>query len=112
MNIIKKLKKQLGEKIRQSKKVSKVYCAPGNAGISRDAECVAISAEDIKGLVRFARKEKIDLTIVGPEVSLTLGIVDSFEKHGLRVFGPSKKAAILEGSKVFAKQIMKKYIST
>jgi phosphoribosylamine--glycine ligase len=96
-------------KIRQSKRVSKIYCAPGNAGISRDAECVSISADDIKGLVRFARKEKIDLTIVGPEVSLTLGIVDSFEKNGLRVFGPSRKAAILEGSKVFTKKIMKKY---
>ena len=96
-------------KIRQSKRVSKIYCAPGNAGISRDAECVAIGADDIKGLVRFARKEKIDMTIVGPEVSLTLGIVDSFEKRGLRVFGPSRKAAILEGSKVFSKKIMKKY---
>ena len=96
-------------KIGQSKRVKTIYCAPGNAGISRIAECVPIAADDIQGLVRFARQKKIDLTIVGPEVSLTLGVVDRFEKHGLRIFGPSRKAAILEGSKVFTKKIMKKY---
>jgi len=96
-------------KISQSKRVQKIYCAPGNAGISRIAECVAIGADDIQGLVRFARQKKVDLTIVGPEVSLTLGVVDRFEKHGLRIFGPSRKAAILEGSKVFTKKIMKQY---
>jgi len=96
-------------KISQSKRVKHIYCAPGNAGISRIAECVAISADDVQGLVRFARQRKIDLTIVGPEVSLTLGVVDRFEKYGLRIFGPSRKAAILEGSKVFTKKLMKKY---
>lgn len=96
-------------KISQSKRVEKIYCAPGNAGISRDAECVTVAADDVQGLVRFARKEEIDLTIVGPEVSLALGVVDRFKKQGLRIFGPSRKAAILEGSKVFTKKIMKKY---
>jgi phosphoribosylamine--glycine ligase len=96
-------------KLAQSPRVSKLYCAPGNAGISKLAESVAISAEDIKGLVRFAAKEKIDLTLVGPESSLTLGVVDAFEKKGLRIFGPTKKAAILEGSKVFTKKFMQDY---
>jgi len=96
-------------KLDQSPRVSKIYCAPGNAGISKLAECVAISAEDIKGLVRFAQKEKVDLTLVGPEASLTLGVVDAFEKQGLRIFGPSKNAAILEGSKVFTKKFMQDY---
>jgi phosphoribosylamine--glycine ligase len=96
-------------KLAQSKRVDKIFCAPGNAGIGQDAECVSIAADDIRGLVRFARREKIDLTLVGPEVSLTKGIVDSFAKNGLSVFGPSRKAAILEGSKVFTKKFMKKY---
>ena len=93
-------------KLDQSPRVSKIYCAPGNAGIGSLAECVAISATDVKGLVAFAKKQKIDLTLVGPEVSLTLGVVDVFEKHGLRIFGPSQRAAILEGSKVFTKKFM------
>ena len=92
--------------LNQSPRVSKIYCAPGNAGISKQAECVAISATDVKGLVSFAKKQKIDLTLVGPESSLTLGVVDTFEKQGLRIFGPSQKAAILEGSKVFTKKFM------
>jgi phosphoribosylamine--glycine ligase len=96
-------------KLDQSQRVSKIYCAPGNAGISKMAQCVAISATDIKGLVDFAKKEKIDLTLVGPEASLTLGVVDAFEKQGLRIFGPSQKAAILEGSKVFTKKFMQDY---
>lgn len=96
-------------KLDQSPRVSKIYCAPGNAGIGELAECVAISATDIKGLVGFAQKQKIDLTIVGPEASLTLGVVDAFEKRGLRIFGPSQKAAILEGSKVFTKKFMQDY---
>lgn len=96
-------------KIHQSSKVEKIFCAPGNAGIRKIAECVDISATDIKALVKFARSEKIDLTVVGPESSLTLGIVDQFEANGLRIFGPNKKAAILEGSKVFTKEFMKKY---
>ena len=96
-------------KLDQSPQVEKIYCAPGNAGISKLAECPAISATDVKGLVRFARKQKIDLTLVGPESSLTAGVVDAFVKNGLRIFGPSKKAAILEGSKVFTKRFMQKY---
>ncbi len=96
-------------KLDQSPRVSKIYCAPGNAGISELAECVAISATDVRGLVSFAKKQKIDLTLVGPESSLTLGVVDAFEKQGLRIFGPSQKAAILEGSKVFTKKFMEDY---
>ncbi len=96
-------------KINQSPKVDAIYCAPGNAGIRKMAQCVDISATDVKALVRFALDEKIDLTVVGPESSLTEGIVDEFEANGLRIFGPNRKAAILEGSKVFAKEFMKKH---
>lgn len=96
-------------KIHQSPQVSKIYCAPGNAGIKRMAECVDISATDVDALVSFATKEKIDLTVVGPELSLTAGIVDAFEQEGLRIFGPTQKAAILEGSKVYTKEFLKKY---
>ena len=96
-------------KINQSKKVSKIYCAPGNAGIKKLAECIEIGATDIKKLVSFAKSESIDLTIVGPEASLVEGVVDAFENAGLRIFGPNKKAAILEGSKVFTKEFLKKY---
>ena len=96
-------------KIKQSKKVEKIYCAPGNAGISRMAECVDISVTDVKKLLKFAKKEKIDLTVVGPESSLVAGIVDVFEKNDLRVFGPTMKAAELEGSKVFSKEFLEKY---
>lgn len=99
----------LAWKIAQSQKVSKVWAAPGNAGISEVAECVEISASDIRLLADLAERKRIDLTIVGPEVPLTLGIVDEFERRGLRIFGPNKDAAILEGSKVFAKNLMKKY---
>ena len=96
-------------KISQSARVKKIYCAPGNAGIKGVADCVDIAATDIEGLLRFAKDEKIDLTIVGPESSLAAGIVDLFEEEGLRIFGPRKNAAILEGSKVFAKEFMEKY---
>ncbi|MGW8194525.1 MAG: phosphoribosylamine--glycine ligase, partial [Desulforhopalus sp.] len=96
-------------KIKQSSKVSKIFCAPGNAGISRLADCVDISATDVDRLLEFAQQESIDLTVVGPEASLVAGIVDAFEEHGLRIFGPTKKAAELEGSKVFTKEFMKKY---
>lgn len=99
----------LAWKIAQSQKVSKVWAAPGNAGISEVAECVEISASDIRLLADLAERKRIDLTIVGPEVPLTLGIVDEFERRDLCIFGPSKDAAILEGSKVFAKNLMKKY---
>ncbi len=96
-------------KIHQNKEVKKIFCAPGNAGIARMSECINISPTNINELLDFAKKEHIDLTVVGPELSLTAGIVDAFEREGLRIFGPSKKGAILEGSKVFAKQFLKKY---
>ncbi len=96
-------------KISQSPAVKKIYCAPGNAGIAKQAECLPISAEDIKSLTAWAEKERIDLTVVGPEAPLTLGIVDTFEARGLRIFGPHQKAAEIEGSKAFAKDVMKKY---
>lgn len=96
-------------KIAQSKLVDKIFCAPGNAGISQLAECIDIKIEDIGRLLNFARKEKIDLTVVGPEIPLASGIVDEFENYGLKIFGPNKKAAQLEASKVFAKEIMAKY---
>jgi phosphoribosylamine--glycine ligase len=96
-------------KIKQSPKVESIYCAPGNAGISQMAECVDIPVTEVKQLLKFALKEKIDLTVVGPESSLVAGIVDVFEKNGLRIFGPTKKAAELEGSKVFSKEFLAKY---
>jgi len=96
-------------KIAQSPKVTKVYCAPGNAGISEQATIVPIKAGDLNGLLEFALKEKIDLTVVGPEDPLTRGIVDLFESKGLFIFGANRKAAEIEGSKAFAKEMMKKY---
>lgn len=96
-------------KIAQSPKVTNVYCAPGNAGIAELAEIVTIKANDLRGLRDFALKAKIDLTVVGPEEPLTLGIVDLFESKGLAIFGSNRKAAEIEGSKAFAKEIMKKY---
>ncbi|MBQ7636220.1 MAG: phosphoribosylamine--glycine ligase [Lachnospiraceae bacterium] len=96
-------------KIAQSKKADKIYCAPGNAGISELAECVDIKATDLTALADFAEEKKIDLTVVGMDDPLVAGIVDIFEERGLRVFGPRKNAAILEGSKVFSKGLMKKY---
>jgi phosphoribosylamine--glycine ligase len=96
-------------KIRQSPLVTELYCAPGNAGIAAIAEIVPIKSSDLNGLLLFAKTSKIDLTVVGPEQPLTQGIVDLFESNGLRIFGPSKAAAELEGSKVFAKQFMKMY---
>ena len=99
----------LGWKISQSPLLRKLYCAPGNAGTQTIAENIPIGAEDVQELVDFAAKEKIDLTVVGPEVPLTLGIVDEFEKRDLKIFGPNKNAAELEGSKVFAKQFMERH---
>jgi phosphoribosylamine--glycine ligase len=96
-------------KISQSPKVSKIYCAPGNAGISEQATIVPIKVNDLNGLLEFALKEKIDLTVVGPEDPLTRGVVDVFESKGLSIFGSSKKAAEIEGSKAFAKEMMRKY---
>ena len=94
-------------KISQSPKVEKIYCAPGSAGIAELAGCVAINPDQIDKLADFTDKEKIDLTVVGPELPLTLGIADLFESRGLRIFGPNRAAAQLEGSKVFAKEILK-----
>lgn len=99
----------LAWKIKQSPKVTKLYCAPGNPGIAEYAECVDLKVEDIAGLKAFAKEKNIQLTVVGPEIPLALGIVDEFQKDGLRIFGPSQKAAQLESSKLFAKKIMKKY---
>lgn len=96
-------------KIAQSKKVEKIYCAPGNAGIAQLAECVEIGVEELDRLVAFAKETQIDLTVVGPEVPLTMGIVDRFEEAGLRIFGPNQNAAVIEGSKEFSKQLMRKY---
>ena len=96
-------------KLAQSPKVEKIYGAPGNPGIAQIGECVNISPTDIKGLADFAEKEGVDLTVVGPEAPLVAGIVDEFESRGLKIFGPSKEAAKLEGSKAFSKEMMKKY---
>lgn len=95
--------------VAKSKKVSKIYCAPGNAGISKLAECVPIAAMEFDKLVAFAKEKEIDFTIIGMDDPLVGGIVDVFQEAGLKVFGPNKKAAILEGSKAFSKDLMKKY---
>ena len=96
-------------KVSQSPKVEKIYCAPGNAGIEEYAECVPIGAMEFEKLAAFAKEKEIDLTVVGMDDPLVGGIVDVFEKEGLRVFGPRKNAAVLEGSKAFSKDLMKKY---
>lgn len=96
-------------KIAQSPKVSEVFCAPGNPGMKNLAQTVNISIDDLKALADFAEKNKIDLTVVGPEAPLVEGIVDEFEKRGLKIFGPTKAAAQIEGSKVFSKNLMEKY---
>lgn len=96
-------------KLSQSPRVEEICCAPGNAGIAGLARCVPIAATDLGGLLSFALKEKFDLTVVGPDDPLALGIVDTFEENGLRVFGPNKACARLESSKVFAKNLMVKY---
>lgn len=96
-------------KLKQSPQVKEIYAAPGNAGIAQVADCVPIGVADIIELADFADKLHIDLTIVGPELPLTLGIVDEFQKRGLPIFGPTRLAAELEGSKVFSKEFMRKY---
>ena len=96
-------------KLSQNKEISKIYCAPGNSGTALLAENVNIQATDLEGLVNFAVDTKIDLTIVGMDDPLVLGVVDVFEEKGLKIFGPSKKAAEIEGSKIFSKELMKKY---
>lgn len=96
-------------KIAQSEKVDKIYCAPGNAGIAQVAECVNIKAEDVKKIVDFAQQEKIDITVIGPEAPLVEGLADLLNEKGLKAFGPVKKGAVLEGSKAYSKDFMKKY---
>ena len=96
-------------KLSQSPKVDKIYCAPGNGGISELAECVNISVMDFEKLVAFAKENQVDLTVVAPDDPLAAGAVDAFEDAGLRAFGPNKAAAIIEGSKAFSKDLMKKY---
>ena len=96
-------------KLAQSPKAEKIYCAPGNGGISQLAECVDIGAMEFEKLAAFAKEKEIDLTVIGMDDPLCGGIVDVFESQGLRVFGPRKNAAILEGSKAFSKDLMKKY---
>ena len=95
--------------VSRSPKADKIYCAPGNAGIAEYAECVNIGAMEFEKLADFAQENQIDLTIIGMDDPLVGGIVDEFESRGLRVFGPRKNAAILEGSKAFSKDLMKKY---
>lgn len=95
--------------LKRSPQVDKIFCAPGNAGIASDAECVPIGVEELEKLAQFAQDNQVDLTVVGPEAPLCAGIVDVFRKHNLLVFGPDKKAAQLEGSKDFAKSFMLKY---
>lgn len=96
-------------KIAQSPKVTKIYCAPGNGGIAELAECVDIKATDLDAMVQFAKERQIDLVMVAPDDPLVLGMVDAMEAAGIRAFGPRKNAAIIEGSKVFSKELMKKY---
>ena len=96
-------------KLKQSPKATEIFCAPGNAGIGEDATLVPVKATDIEGLVRFAKEKEIDLTVIGMDDPLMLGVVDAFEEAGLRVFGPRKNAATLEGSKAFSKELMHKY---
>lgn len=93
----------------KGKKVDEIYCAPGNAGISEIAQCLSIKDNDIDNLYKFAKENKVDLTIVGPEVPLVDGIVDRFEKENLKIFGPNKKCSMLEGSKAFSKEFMIKH---
>ena len=93
-------------KLSKENNVEKIYCAPGNAGIAKVAQCVNISDSDIENLVKFAKENNIDLTVVGPEVPLVNGIVDEFEKKGLKIFGPNKECSTFEGSKAFSKDFM------
>ena len=93
-------------KIAQSPLTDEIWCAPGNAGMAQAATCVDIGAEDIDGLAAFAQEKSVDLTVVGPEAPLVAGIADVFQERGLAVFGPTREAARMEGSKSFAKQLM------
>src|SRR3974390_328184 len=92
-----------------SKRVTEVVCAPGNGGIAQVARCVPVNVKDVAAMVRLAEAERPDLTIVGPELPLSLGVVDALEERGMRVFGPTREAAMLETSKGFAKEFMKRH---
>ena len=96
-------------KLAESKKVSKLYCAPGNGGISKYAECFPVKATDIDGMLALAKKLEVDLVFVAPDDPLVAGMVDVMQNAGFRTFGPNKAAAIIEGSKVFSKNLMQKY---
>src|SRR6516164_4962703 len=96
-------------KLRQSPRIEKLYCAPGNGGISDDAECVAVDLKSLDSIVQLANRLNPDITVVGPELPLTLGVVDEFQRRGRRVFGPTKAAAQLESSKSFAKEFMQRH---
>ena len=96
-------------KLAQSEKVDKIFCAPGNAGIAKVAECVAVGAEDIHGICGFAKENDIDLAVIGPEVPLAMGIVDELEAAGVKTFGPNKKCSQLEASKSFTKDFLARH---
>lgn len=96
-------------KLAQSPRVDKIYCAPGNGGISKQAELVDIKQDDVEGLLKFTKSKKIDLVVVGPERPLALGIVDLFQAEGIKIFGPTKELAKMESSKAFSKMLMKKF---
>ena len=97
------------QSLKKNPEVTKIYALPGNGGIAQDAECVAIGATDIKGIVEFAAKNAIDFAVVAPDDPLVLGCADALQEIGIPVFGPNKNAAIIEGSKVFSKRLMQKY---
>lgn len=97
------------KKLKESKRNPEIFACPGNGGISKDAKCVNIGAKDIDGVVNFSKENSIDLVVVAPDDPLVLGMVDALEKEGIKTFGPNKAAAIIEGSKVFSKNLMKKY---
>lgn len=99
----------LAWKLAQSPRISQLYCAPGNAGINQIAACIPFKSEDLDWIVNWAKKTKIDLVVVGPELPLTLGLVDRLEAEGIKAFGPTARAAEIEGSKAFSKDLMKKY---
>src|SRR5664279_3195115 len=96
-------------KLRQSPRIHKLYCAPGNGGISADAECAAVDLKDLNAIVQLANKLNPDITVVGPEMPLTLGVVDEFQRRGWPIFGPTRAAAQLESSKSFAKEFMQRH---
>src|SRR6266852_9498773 len=96
-------------KLRQSPRVSKVYCAPGNGGITADAECLPVDLKSLDSITALAARLQPDLTVVGPELVLTLGVVDEFTRRGWPIFGPTKAAAQLESSKSFAKQFLQRH---